>query len=175
MLEEADLCTIRFQRKILLLQLVAITIHGLLIMSHNQLDLAALLHDEGYRLTPQRQMVLDAVCEAHGHATADQVYELVQKKSEAVNRATIYRTLKFLKEMNLVVSTTLPGGGVEYELAGSKPHHHLVCQNCGGDIEIPDDLFADLVETVSTTYGFQINTTHLSLYGTCAACKEDRQ
>lgn len=141
-------------------------------MSHNQLDLATLLHDEGYRLTPQRQMVLDAVCDSHGHATADQIYELVQKKSEAVNRATIYRTLKFLKEMNLVVSTTLPGGGVEYELAGGKPHHHLICQVCGMDFEISNDLFSELVETIFDRHGFQVDTTHLSLYGTCDACQK---
>lgn len=142
-------------------------------MSHNQLDLATLLHNEGYRLTPQRQMVLDAVCEAHGHATAEQVYELVQQKSEAVNRATIYRTLKFLKELDLVVSTTLHDGGVEYELARSQPHHHLVCHLCGIDYEIPNDLFSDLVETIFNTYNFQVDTTHLSLYGVCAECKEE--
>jgi Fur family ferric uptake transcriptional regulator len=144
-------------------------------MSHNEIDLAALLHDEGYRLTPQRQMVLDAVCEAEGHATAEQVYELVHRKSEAVNRATIYRTLKFLKEMNLVVSTTLPDGGVEYELAGSRPHHHLVCRECGMDIEISDDLFSNLVEMISATYDFQVDTTHLSLYGICAICLEEKK
>jgi Fur family ferric uptake transcriptional regulator len=140
-------------------------------MSHNELDLAALLHNEGYRLTPQRQMVLDAVCEADGHATAEQIYELVHQKSEAVNRATIYRTLKFLREMGLVVSTTLPDGGVEYELAGSKPHHHLVCHACGIDYEIPDKLFFDLVQTISETYDFRVDTTHLSLYGICAECQ----
>ena len=144
-------------------------------MSHNQLDLATLLHNEGYRLTPQRQMVLDAVCEAAGHATAEQVYELVQKKSEAVNRATVYRTLKFLREMDLVVSTTLPDGGVEYELAGSKPHHHLVCHHCGMDYEIPDTLFSELVETIAEMYDFEVDTTHLSLYGTCAACLEEKK
>lgn len=141
-------------------------------MSHNQLDLAALLHNEGYRLTPQRQMVLDAVCEADGHATAEQIYELVQRKSEAVNRATIYRTLKFLKEMDLVVSTTLPDGGVEYELAGSKPHHHLVCHKCGMDSQIPDTIFSELVQTIAETYDFQVDTTHLSLSGICAECQE---
>ncbi|MFZ0546951.1 MAG: Fur family transcriptional regulator [Candidatus Promineifilaceae bacterium] len=142
-------------------------------MSHDQLDLAALLHHEGYRLTPQRQMVLDAVCEVHGHATAEQIYELVQKKSEAVNRATIYRTLKFLRDMDLVISTTLPEGGVEYELAGSKPHHHLLCHVCGTDIEISDDIFSELVDTVFETYEFEVDTTHLTLYGICAACKEE--
>lgn len=141
-------------------------------MSHDQIDLATLLHDEGYRLTPQRQMVLDAVCEAHGHATAEQVYDLVRKKSKAVNRATIYRTLKFLKEIELVHTTTLPDGGVEYEIAGSTPHHHLVCQECGGDIEISGELFSELVEMISDKYRFQVDTTHLSLFGTCAGCLE---
>jgi Fur family ferric uptake transcriptional regulator len=118
--------------------------------------------------------VLDAVCEAAGHATAEQIYELVQQKSEAVNRATIYRTLKFLREMDLVVSTTLQDGGVEYELAGSKPHHHLVCNQCGFDFEIPDTLFSELVATIGKTYNFEVDTTHLSLYGTCAACLEEK-
>jgi Fe2+ or Zn2+ uptake regulation protein len=141
-------------------------------MSHTQIDLGRLLHNQGYRLTPQRQMVLDAVCEAHGHATAEEIYERVQEKSEAVNRATIYRTLKFLRGMNLIVSTTLPEGGVEYEMAGPKPHHHLVCHECGADVEITNDLFSDLIETISDQYEFQVDTTHLSLYGLCSYCQE---
>ena len=57
-------------------------------MSHESVNLAALLRREGYRMTMQRQVVLDAVCEAGGHATPDQIYEIVQRSSEAINRTT---------------------------------------------------------------------------------------
>jgi Fur family ferric uptake transcriptional regulator len=143
-------------------------------MSHNKLNLAELLHEQGYRLTPQRQMVLDAVCEAHVHATAEQIYELVQQKSGAVNRATIYRTLKFLKEMGLVTTTTLPGGGLEYELAGPRPHHHLVCSQCGIDYEVSHEPFVALLKTLESTYDFQVDSTHLSLYGLCSECQANQ-
>ena len=46
-------------------------------MSHQKIDLADLLHQKGYRMTAQRQMVLDAVCEADGHATPEEIWDLV--------------------------------------------------------------------------------------------------
>ena len=59
------------------------------------------IHKHGFRLTPQRQMVFDAVRELGSHCTQDEVYARVQRKSTAVNRATIYRTLDFLLKLGL--------------------------------------------------------------------------
>jgi Fe2+ or Zn2+ uptake regulation protein len=141
-------------------------------MSHQELDLATTLHHQGHRMTPQRQMVLDAVCEIGQHARPEQVYELVQQKSPAVHRATVYRTLKLLCELGLVTDTPTAEGHLVYEIAGEQPHHHLVCRCCGADVEFSDEDFRAFAEVLQDNTGFHIETTHVTLSGTCPACQE---
>ncbi len=140
-------------------------------MTHDNLDLAAILREHGYRMTPQRQLVLDALCEADSHATPEQVFELVRGRSSAVNRATVYRTLKFLQRLGLILDTTLPDGHVQYEINRPQPHHHLVCRECGEDIEIADDVYAQFVRGLEEVYSFQVEATHLTLQGRCPSCQ----
>src|SRR5262249_38630572 len=99
-------------------------------MSHFDVNYATLMHDRGFRQTPQRRFVLDAVCEGHGHTSTEEGCRRVQASYPAVSRATIYRTLEFLREQRLIVAADI-GGQTVYEIAGAEPHHHLVCQNCG--------------------------------------------
>ena len=140
-------------------------------MSHQELDIATLIRKQGYRMTPQRQLILDAVCEVGGHASPESVCERVQQRSTVVNRATVYRTLTFLCEVGLVTSTLGSSGHLEYEIVGPKQHHHLVCQECGVSVELPADRVTPLFETIENEYGFRIAPhTHLSLYGLCAVC-----
>jgi len=141
-------------------------------MSHQELDLATTLHHQGHRMTPQRQMVLDAVCEIGEHARPEQVYELVQQKSPAVHRATVYRTLKLLCELGLVTDTLTAEGYLVYEIAGEQPHHHLVCRRCAADVEFSDEDFRAFMEALQENTGFRIETTHITLSGLCAACRE---
>jgi Fur family ferric uptake transcriptional regulator len=141
-------------------------------MSHQELDLASTLHHQGHRMTAQRQMVLDAVCEIGGHARPEQVYELVQQKSPAVHRATVYRTLKLLCELGLVTDTLTAEGYLVYEIAGGQPHHHLVCRCCGADVEFSDEAYRAFVEALQSNTGFQVEATHITLSGVCPACQE---
>src|SRR5262245_13361962 len=113
-------------------------------MSHQNLDLGTLLHAKGYRLTAQRQLILDAVCEVGGHATPDEITERVQIHSPAINRTTVYRTLEFLCDIGLVTSTTIHGGHLAYELASGEQHHHLICRQCGEEKTIPHKLVAPM-------------------------------
>ena len=53
------------------------------------------LHERGLRMTPQRQLVLDAVREL-GHATPERVCAQVQRAAPAVNITTVYRSLDLL-------------------------------------------------------------------------------
>jgi len=140
-------------------------------MTHQEIDLADLLHSEGRRMTPQRQMVLDAVCEAGGHARPEEVYELVQQKSPSVNRATIYRTLKLLCELGLITDTLSADGYLVYEMAGDHPHHHLVCRRCGSNMEFTDAEYIKLVESIKRETSFKIETTHITLSGLCPSCQ----
>ena len=65
-------------------------------MSHHHLDFSQLIRAQGYRLTPQRQLVLDTLCAMSSHATACEIYDQVSAQMPALNQATVYRTLSLI-------------------------------------------------------------------------------
>lgn len=131
------------------------------------------LHDElrakGYRLTPQRQLVLEAVGEI-GHATPEQVLAAVQRKAVAVNVSTVYRTLYLLEEIGLVRHTHLSHGASTFSLRDEDEHVHLVCRDCATVQELPADVAGDLASRLLKQQGFRLDIGHAALFGTCAAC-----
>lgn len=140
-------------------------------MSHNTRDYAAHIREQGYRLTPQRRLILDAICEGDGHTTVDEIWARVQSKAPGVNRSTIYRNLEFLQALRLVVAAEI-GGQTMYEIPHEDPHHHLICQGCGRTVEISQDTLAPAFETVEQRYGFHVCADHLVLMGLCRECQE---
>ena len=140
-------------------------------MSHQNSDYARLMHERGFRVTPQRQLILDAICESGGHAAPEAVYARVRQRSPAVNRATIYRNLDYLCAMHLVTSTDVGQGGKVYEIACEAPHHHLVCRECGDVIQIDHSLAKAFFSRIKRTYDFTVETDHLALFGLCGKCR----
>ena len=61
-----------------------------------------MLRKRGYRLAPQRFMILSVIQEAEEHLSIDQIAERVQKQNPYVSLSTIYRTLELLRELGLV-------------------------------------------------------------------------
>jgi len=142
-------------------------------MSHQRWDFTGLLHRGGYRVTPQRLMILDAVCEGGGHTTAEEIYHRVQTKSACINRATVYRTLDFLHEQRLVVAADMGGGRLVYEIAGDTPHHHLVCRNCGKIEVLANDVVQGMYAAINQRYEFTVREDHLVMFGLCKGCRGD--
>lgn len=130
-----------------------------------------LIRQQGYRLTPQRQLILEAVRELQGHCTPEEIYQQVQTRTSAINRATVYRTLDFFLGLGLVTVAHAKEGRVIYELAGQTPHHHLVCQRCETLLPVDHELVQPLFEAIRERFGFQVNTDHLMLFGLCAHCR----
>ena len=97
-------------------------------------ELRGTLHERGLRMTPQRQMVLDAVRNL-GHATPDEVCTEVQREAPAVNISTVYRTLDLLEQIGVLRHTHLGHGAPTYS-ADAHPHVHLVCHRCDGLTEL---------------------------------------
>ena len=137
-------------------------------------DFAAQLHSQGYRLTPQRQLILDAVRRANDHVTPEQVYATIHQQHPAVSRATIYRTLDFLCEMRLIHALYW-GGQMYYEIADDRPHHHLVCRACGAIEECGPALLQILFEAVEKKHRFTIDMDHVALFGLCQHCRSTPQ
>ena len=130
------------------------------------------LRQQGYRLTPQREMVLEAVQESQGHASAEEIYTRVQDKNPYVHISTVYRTLELLKQLHIVCEIDLGGGCVCYELADERRHHHLVCQQCGEVLEVDDEVLVSLKDTLRQEYGFEAHLDHLAVFGCCRRCQK---
>ena len=105
-----------------------------------------MLRKRGYRLTPQRFMILSVIQEAEEHLSIDQITERVQKQNPYVSLSTIYRTLELLRELGLVRENHLAGEQPHYEAAEGKDHHHLVCRNCRAIIHLDNTLLGNLNE-----------------------------
>lgn len=139
-------------------------------MTHQNRDYVTLMRARGFRVTPQRQLILDAICEGKGHTTPEAIYARVRSKAPAVNRATVYRTLDFLCELRMVVAIRI-GDQTFYEIAGDKPHHHLICRKCERMIQIDHATLESFVETIEQKHGFKIDMDHLGLFGLCEQCR----
>lgn len=123
------------------------------------------------RMTPQRQLVLDAVRDLQ-HATPERICEYVQRSAPAVNITTIYRTLDLLEGLDLVRHTHLGHGAPSYS---TQPHAHvhLVCHRCGDVMEIPTEELDALSARLNAEFGFTLDASHLALSGRCVTCANE--
>ena len=127
------------------------------------------LRGSGYRLTPQRELILAAV-ERLGHATPDEVLAEVRAHSEAVNVSTVYRTLEMLEELGLVRHAHLSDRAPTYHSVTDQEHFHLVCRNCRRVISVEPGVLSDLQETLRADHGFTVDVGHLTVFGRCEEC-----
>lgn len=132
-------------------------------------DWQAELRSRGYRLTPQRQLVLEAVGEL-GHATPEDIATAVRRTASGVNISTVYRTLELLEELGLVQHTHLGHGAPTYSVSTDDDHVHLVCRDCGEVQEAAADLLGEAVRRLADERGFTLDVGHVALFGRCARC-----
>ncbi len=128
------------------------------------------LHAQGYRLTPQRHLILDIIRRAGAHVTPEQVYAGVHHQNPAVSRATIYRTLDFLCELRLIHAMHW-GDRTYYEIASDEPHHHLICRQCNGVVQIDHAKLALLIKAIDQQHHFSVDMDHVALFGLCRKCR----
>ncbi|MEP6665307.1 MAG: Fur family transcriptional regulator [Nocardioidaceae bacterium] len=133
------------------------------------MELQETLRAKGYRLTPQRQLVLDAVTEL-GHATPEEAFSWVIERASGVNISTIYRTLELLEEVGLVKHAHLSHGAPTYHAAAAPEHVHLICRRCGRITEVAPDAVAPLLDQLRTDEGFVADVSHLTVFGECKEC-----
>ena len=130
------------------------------------------LSERGYRLTPQRMLVLAAIENSDDHISAEEIYAEVVKKYPHVNISTVYRTLELLNQLDLVTETDLGGGRVRYHPADKGHHHHLVCQECGRIIDLDESILVSLRDVLLGEYGFGADLRHLAIFGRCDDCRQ---
>jgi len=133
-------------------------------------DIISRLSELGYRLTPQRVMILSAIENSDDHISAEEIYARISAKYPRVNISTVYRTRELLKQLGLVTETNLGGGRVRYHSAEKGHHHHLVCQECGAIIDLDESVLFSLRDTLLREYKFIADLRHLAIFGRCVNC-----
>ena len=134
-------------------------------------DLRARLRDRGYRLTPQRELILGAV-DTLGHATPDEVLAEVHSHSAAINISTVYRTLEVLEGLGLVRHAHLSDRAPTYHSVSDHEHFHLKCRKCQRVVSVDPDVLTPLMETLRADHGFAVDIGHLTVFGHCTDCEE---
>jgi len=135
-------------------------------------DIIHKLSELGYRVTPQRMMILSAIEKSDSHISAEEIYAQVVAKYPGVNISTVYRTLELLKRLDLVTETDLGEGRVRYHPADRGHHHHLVCQECGAIIDLDESALFSLRDTLLREYKFVADLRHLAIFGRCINCRQ---
>jgi Fur family ferric uptake transcriptional regulator len=149
------------------------------------------LEARGYRLTPQRQLILEALfaCasqapEASGqplvaagqpptrHVTAEEIHAYIRERFPQINLSTVHRTLELLEELGLVTHAHFADHVARYHPVDLGQHHHLLCRNCGGIWELEDETIHPLSRLLQERYGFEADLNHLAIFGLCRACRE---
>jgi Fur family ferric uptake transcriptional regulator len=129
------------------------------------------LRAHGYRITPQREMIIEAIAHSGYHINADEVYAKIQQHTHTVNIATVYRTLDLLVEQGLATRIDLAEGRVIYATHQHGPHIHLVCKHCGKVIDANQNMLSVLDRQLQSQYQFTADLQHVSFPGLCEDCQ----
>jgi Fur family ferric uptake transcriptional regulator len=144
--------------------------YGWLVQVPTAQELRAALKKQGWRMTPQRQLILEAVTRSRGHISVDHVFRQVAQDYPDVNITTVYRTLELLEELGYVRHTHFHGDRAQYQRTDEPPHQHLVCTACGHDQELDLSVLEPLETELRRRYGFEADLSHAAIVGVCQAC-----
>src|SRR6266849_168239 len=132
------------------------------------------LKDKGVRLTRQRQILLELIDKSGQHLDAENLYQMAKEKDPKLNRVTVYRTLKLLKEGGLVDELDLMHYGGDqhyYETRTKQEHAHVICLRCGKVEEFFGDPLQKLRRQIESHFGFQIVLARTEVGGYCSHCQ----
>jgi len=146
---------------------------------HQRLD--KYMDKNGLRSTSQRRLVSESFFRSTGHLSIEDLLATVRSEDSKIGYATVYRTLKLLKDCGLAYERHFGDGVSRYEVALEDEHHdHLICLDCGKIVEFENDEIERLQDELAKKNGFQLKRHVHELYaigrrdegGACLHCGE---
>ena len=135
--------------------------------------IAAALREHGYKLTPQRRVVIGAIAASPDHLTPADLYQKVHQAHPAIGLTTIYRTLEILARLELICELHAGGSGRSYTTGTREHHHHLICSICGAVVDFSGHHLSRLEARLSRETGFEIEGHLLEFTGRCRNCQQN--
>jgi Fur family ferric uptake transcriptional regulator len=138
-------------------------------------ELTVDLRQRGFRMTPQRQKILDIFYNLPEgeHLSADELHSHLQREHADISLATSYRTLKLLASVGVLRELDFAEDHKHYELTRNPdaPHHHIVCVECGGTEEFESPASVQLAVDIAQARSFHLVDVQVKLFGFCAECQ----
>lgn len=136
-------------------------------------QLSEYMSHHGLRSTAQRRLVTEVFFRTPGHFSIEEMLDMVREEDPKVGYATVYRTLKLLKESGLANERNFGDGVTRYEVAQEDSHHdHLICVDCKRIVEFEDPKIEELQEQLAKRYKFRLVSHKHELYGVCPQCRK---
>lgn len=137
----------------------------------------------GYKLTAQRQKVLEVIIKNRdGHLSVEEIFDELKKSNLRIGLATVYRTINLFEEIGFVQHVANSDGNLRYQIIDpeeKREHHHLICESCGDVIDvqnamdIPKNLLEIFERRVFFETGFTITHQKVQFYGKCKKCSKE--
>ena len=129
--------------------------------------LKQILRNEGFRYTPQRQMVWNELRNMGGHHDCEEIYDELKGKGTRVSRATVYRTIEVLARNGLIRKLEVGDGVARYEAKedGNHHHDHMICIETGDIIEFYNEELERLQEEIAEKLGYELVRHVHQLFG----------
>ncbi len=135
-------------------------------------DLARIFEEHGVKHTAQREAIVREFLATKEHVSIDELLRRVRLTHPSVGYATVYRTLRLLKEIGIADERHFGDGKALYEPIGEHHHDHLICTRCGKIVEFENDAIETLQLGVAREHGFVISGHKMELYGLCSDCQK---
>lgn len=119
------------------------------------------------RDTSQKRAIRQALRTADRPLSPGEILEAAQSVVPGLGVATVYRTVKSLRDEGVLQQVDLPGDAPRYEWFDKAHHHHFHCRSCQRVYEV-DACPGDLRHLAPA--GFALESHEVILYGRCASC-----
>ncbi|MCQ9208216.1 MAG: transcriptional repressor [Omnitrophica bacterium] len=135
------------------------------------------LKKQNLKLTKQREEVLGVFLKTEKHLTVEELYNIIKKKDPHIGQATVFRTLKLIREAGIATEADLGDKKIRYEHRyGHKHHDHLICIKCGRFIEVVEPEIEKLQNKLCRDFRFLVERHRLEIFGVCQQCRrKDRR
>ncbi|ERT62718.1 Fur family transcriptional regulator [Megasphaera vaginalis (ex Srinivasan et al. 2021)] len=132
------------------------------------MNIAEVLREHGYKVTPQRLAVYDVIDHNLTHPNAEVIYKELQPKYPSMSLATVYKTMEIFAKIGVVQILQCEEDAHRYDY-NTEPHAHVRCSQCNRirDIEIDQD---QLSHEAAEKTGYQIDSVTVSFTGICPEC-----
>jgi len=130
------------------------------------------LKGKNLKLTHQREQILQIFLHTNRHLSVEDLYDIVKKKDSRIGQATVFRTMKLLREANIAKEVNLGDKKIRYEQKFGHSHHdHLVCVKCGRFIEAMEPKIEKLQNDLCRKFEFIPKDHKMEIFGICKQCK----